>query len=305
MRPTLLTLATASAIAMSGFAAPVAAQDAKIVQTAVIGGDSAQERIDLSSKLRMLSQRIPSAACHLAKDLERDASQELLKDATIEFEVILSALEFGDADLNVMAAENRRRTLARIHALRKNWEPFNATAQAMIASDASDESLQILLADNMALLESANDLVSVVVNQYSNPNKLVQADAFLIDISGRQRMLTQKMSKEACILAGNEPSADIVAELQGTMEMFEVSLGALRHGMPEVGIRKPPTTEISAGLEDVMEEWAEVKPMLASILAGAEADADTQKRKFHALNSMMAKMNKVVGMYAQASKNDT
>ncbi|NNE89938.1 MAG: hypothetical protein HKN27_17870 [Silicimonas sp.] len=303
MRHTLIALSAAAAFSVVVTTAPVGAQNAKVIKTVAIEDDSAEERINFSGKLRMLSQRIPSAACHLANDIDQEASKKLLENATIEFEKILRALEFGDADLNIHSSENRRLTLARIHALRENWEPFKATAEAIIAGDASEENMQSLFSDNMNLLEFAKDLVSEVVEQYSNPTKLLQADAMLIDISGRQRMLTQKMSKESCMLASSLKTKNTPDELQGTMEIFELSLNALRHGLPEIGIKKPPTNEISAGLENVFKEWMQVKPMLMAILAEADnVDAELNKQKFHALNSTMATMNKVVGMYAVAAK---
>jgi hypothetical protein len=43
-------------------------------------------------------------------------------------------------------------------------------------------------------------LVSDLLAQYSNPNAMLQAIAMLVDISGRQRMLTQRMSKNFCLM---------------------------------------------------------------------------------------------------------
>ena len=43
-------------------------------------------------------------------------------------------------------------------------------------------------------------LVSDLLAQYSIPNVMLQAIAMLVDISGRQRMLTQRMSKNFCLM---------------------------------------------------------------------------------------------------------
>ena len=75
---------------------------------------NAEQRINFSGKLRMLSQRIPSAACHLAKNIDPEGARNLLTGAVAEFEQIITALEFGaDEQLNIIAPETRRRTLRR------------------------------------------------------------------------------------------------------------------------------------------------------------------------------------------------
>ncbi|CAN0599449.1 unnamed protein product, partial [Ectocarpus sp. 12 AP-2014] len=265
--------------------------------------ESANERIDLSGKLRMLSQRIPSAACHMAAGIDPEGAAKQLDASVVEFEKILGALEFGDADLNVQLPEERRKTIAKIHETREAWAPFKAAAIAIAAGDNSGDDLQIILSQNLSLLSSAQSLVSEMIEQYSTSPSTTQADLFLVDIAGRQRMLTQKMSKESCTIVSGVGNGDSVKDLQGTMQMFEVSLEALRFGMPALGIRKPPTPEISEGLGDVLSEWKALKPSLEAVLSDAKLDKAAASEKFNALNSTMATMNAVVGLYVEASKH--
>jgi hypothetical protein len=275
---------------------------AKIVKAAVVEDVGAQERINFSGKLRMLSQRIPSAACHVAAGVDVDGATKLLTGATAEFEKILTGLEFGDADLKIKGQESRRKTLAQIHDLREKWTPVKAAATAMIEGDASPANVDIILGQNMTVLGSAKLLVSELVGQYSDPSAMLQADSILIDIAGRQRMLTQKMSKEACMLQANAGDTETAQALTGTMQMFEVSLMALRNGMPEAGIKAPPNAEISEGLDVVISNWGDVKPSLDAELAGADLSAELTAQRFITLNTTMGNMNKVVGMYTQATK---
>ena len=299
MKKPNLPLALAIATCVATIQTPAFAQE-NVVPAAAVIEDSGKVRINIAGKLRMLSQRIPSAACHVAENIEKDAATALLVGASAEFEAILNALENGDQSMSVVAAEQDRKVLMKIAEVRELWEPMKAAADKIAAGDASSENVETLLNGNMKLLGAAKLLVTEVVGEYSNPADMVQAESMLIDVSGRQRMLTQKMSKEACILASDFKVDGMAESLQATMALFENSLSALQNGMPEVGIRRPPTPGIAAGLNGVRDNWNAVKPKLEAILAGDGATDEAKAAKFGLLNKTMADMNKVVGMYQDA-----
>ena len=293
---------TASAAVAAQPAPAQAPEDAQIIQAALIEEVGASERIDYSGKLRMLSQRIPAAACNAAAGVATDQSLAILDGATKEFEKIINALEFGDPDLGIKGEEKRRKTIARIQELRDVWAPVKTAAEAIAGGDMGAAHVDLIVERNMDVLSAAALLVSELVGEYSNPAAMLQADSMLIDISGRQRMLSQKISKESCMIWSGRGTADTTAALTGTMEMFEVSLMALRNGMADAGIKSPPNAEIEAGLDVVIGEWAALKPVLEGLKAGQIPDEATRAATFAGLNTMMADMNKVVGMYTEAAK---
>ncbi len=263
---------------------------------------NAQQRINFSGKLRMLSQRIPSAACHLTQGTDPEIAQPLLGASVAEFDQILTALEFGnDETLNIMAPETRRKTLERIAELRTRWEPLKAAATAIADGTATDADIRFALNENLPVLAAAQLLVEELVKQYSNPAATTRAMLFLVDISGRQRMLTQKMSKESCMLGTEFETESTLTDLEGTISIFEASLEALRFGMPMVGVNPPPNDEIAEGLAGVLQDWQTVTPYLDQVRAGEDLDQDEDMMKFQGLNTTMANMNRVVGMYAEAA----
>ncbi len=295
-------LAALSAVILTTVTSPLHAQNTTLGANLQTPEENAEERINFSGKLRMLSQRIPSAACHLVRGVDVEGASALLNSAPAEFEKILTALEFGDPDLNIQEPETRRKTLARIHELRARWEPMKAAADAVANGTATDADIDYILTNNMNVLGAAIPLVSELVKQYSNPNAVSHANLMLIDISGRQRMLTQKMSKESCIAASSYRKDTTLDDLAGTMRIFEASLNALRHGMANVGIMPPPNGTISSGLDVVLTDWSEVKPMLTQVRTGDVLEPEKDAFKFRQLNTTMVNMNKVVGLYVQAAK---
>ena len=264
--------------------------------------ENAEQRINFSGKLRMLSQRIPSAACHLAQGVDRAGATDLLMASTAEFEQILTALELGDLDLNIQAPETNARTLDTIATLRARWEPLKQAAEAVAHDTASAGDQAYVLNENLPVLAAAQLLVEQLVRQYSNPNAMTFSSLMLIDISGRQRMLTQKMSKESCMIQSGIETVALRDDLQGTMQVFENSLTALCDGMDEVGIKPPPNDQIVAGLDEVVANWEGVKPYLTEVVAGGELYDEADTLKFQGLNMTMVNMNTVVGMYADSAK---
>ncbi|MEL7151760.1 MAG: type IV pili methyl-accepting chemotaxis transducer N-terminal domain-containing protein [Pseudomonadota bacterium] len=303
MRLSLKRVAVLVPVIVTTFILPLHAQQSVSLAPQGTYEENAEERINFSGKLRMLSQRIPSAACHLSRGIDVEGAGALLKAAPVEFEKILTALEFGgDADLNIKHPETRPKTLLRIRELRAAWEPMKAAAAKLSEGTGTDEDVNFILTQNMAVLGAAVRLVPELVKQYSNPNAVPYADLLLIDISGRQRMLTQKMSKESCMLGTSHRTADTPAQLEGTMRIFEAFLTALRFGMPELGLKAPPNASISQGPDVAQTNWMSVKPFLTTILSDEYLDNEADTFKFQRLNTTIADMNKVVGLYTAAAK---
>jgi hypothetical protein len=297
MKPKYLKFAALLAVAYPAAIVPSVASG----QEQATIEENAEQRINFSGKLRMLSQRVPSAACHFARGIDVEGSDALLVGATAEFEKILLGLEFGDADLNIQQPEANRRTLVLIAELRSRWEPLKAAAEAVANGTATAADRNYVLNENIPVLQAAQLLVERLVQQYSNPNATTFAALVLVDISGRQRMLTQKMSKESCILEGDFETAVTVDDLSSTMRIFENSLGALRNGMPEVGVRPPPNETISSGLDGVLNDWYSEIRFVEVVLAINVLCYDENSLKFQRLTVTMANMNTVVGMYVDAA----
>jgi hypothetical protein len=297
----VLTLTTATqGVAQSG--AISLPPDDPIALTQFLEDIGASERIDMAGKLRMLSQRMPAAACTEHAGIAVEQSKAVLHAAKEEFDTILAALEFGDAELGIVGEEDRRKTLAAIAAVHAEYDPLHALFDDIEETGGTDEEVAEIANHDLLILEAAKVLVSEVSGQYADPTALLQSDALTLDIAGRQRMLSQKISKEVCYITSDIHGDEALLTLGGTINMFETSLNALMFGMEGTGITAAPTDEILAGLERVKANWDEVSGSIASIADGGTVDDDTRALIFTDLNKVMANMNAVVGLYSDNSK---
>ncbi|MEL6641312.1 MAG: type IV pili methyl-accepting chemotaxis transducer N-terminal domain-containing protein [Pseudomonadota bacterium] len=263
--------------------------------------DDGNQRINLSGRLRMLSQRIPGMACNNAAGIEAAKSQANLSAAVEEFSVILAGLQVGDPELQIFGPEESRRVLGGIIQLRERWEPFQELAIDVLDGDAAAVAVDELAAHSLPLLTDAQVLVGRIVERHYDRVLTIQSETFTIDFAGRQRMLAQQMSKNICLLHSDGATDAALEELKKGYTLFDATLNALQVGMPEVGVSAPPNRTVEEGLQVVADAWEDLTPTLERAMAGEQFDEATRIQLFHDLNALTAKMNEAVKMYVSAS----
>lgn len=173
------------------------------VSRQVIEAAQVAEAINRAGQQRMLSQRLVKLYALVCAKTDADAAQALLRQSAARLEDNLKALEktlssatFGDL----------------LQAARSGWEPMKRLL------DSPHEARHLAALDDLAeaLLAQADALV--VALETSGLATTVQ----VINVSGRQRMLAQRIAKQA-LLAGGKTSAAMAA----TAKAFEEGMAAL------------------------------------------------------------------------------
>lgn len=122
------------------------------------------------------------------------------------------------------------------------------------------------------------------------------SDATSIDVAGRQRMLSQKVAKEAVLAAQGIERRESVEK---TIALFESSHRALLDGDKKMGIEAEDGKEIRAQLQKVHGLWQEYKQ---NILAQLDKPAVETLTAIHQQSAVVLKeMNMAVGMMADKS----
>lgn len=262
----------------------------------------ASERINVAGQLSTLSQRIIASACNLNSGITVQESNAVLQISADQFSRISDALLNGNRSFGILGEETRPRTLQVINDLNDAWGPLLEKARSTQVAANDDAQIRELANQSGPLLESANILVSEITGQYADPVALLHADALLIDFSGRQRMLAERMSKDVCLISSGINAEIAASELSSSSKLFADTLSALRNGLPSVGVRPPPTQQIEDGLQFVADEWEDLQPTLARAIAGEQLDTATRQRVFFAFLGIEARMNNVAVMYDKNSK---
>jgi methyl-accepting chemotaxis protein len=158
---------------------------------------------------------------------------------------------------------------------------------------------------SFALLLGAGTLASHVVL------KRQADDGLIVNLAGRQRMLTQKMTKECAQLvnAAHDQDATQVADLrdllQSTMRVFETTLYALKDGGPApinlemTRMRQTPpasTAEIAKQLETVVALWEPFKENLTAVARSNGTNTAAASAVMSANVQILGQMNKAVDL---------
>lgn len=263
--------------------------------------DGSKARVNLSSKLRMITQQVGSASCRLNAGIGSDAAIAELSFARDEFNTIMNGLENGSLALGIPSAERSRVVLTSLQAVQEAWEPIDAAVETLITNGAGKvRAAEIIAADNMNLLDATNILASDVSGRYSNPHELTQADAMALNIAGRQPMLGHQIAKEVCgIVTAQDASA--TENLGRSLDMYSVSLNALRDGMLDAGVNPPPNDVIKEELASVSETWQSSKPILDAIRGGMKPTAENVEALAGVSSALMTDMDNVVTLYMLAT----
>ena len=243
--------------------------------------------INLAGKQRMLTQKMSKEALFIAKGIDADANKANLKKTAALFDKTLNGLINGDSSLNLPKTENKE-ILAQLQKVSDLWKPFKANIDKVIEGKADKATLEAIAKDNLPLLKNMNAAVQMYVK--TSDSKLDPAMAKTINLAGKQRMLTQKMTKELLLVA-NGIDADANKEnAKKTAALFENTLNDLIAGTKNA--------DIKAQLEKVKGLWADYAPIVKNV-----DTSDAALKKAEELNMPLLKeMNKAVKMYEASIK---
>lgn len=246
---------------------------AEAAEAAITPEADGARRINVADRQRMLGQRVAKAACMVALGVEPGAHREQIRAAIELFDLNMDALRFGDPDAGLLP-EGQMDVKAALGQAGRHWQEFRAAVEAALAGESvNGDVLEPVAALSLPLLAELDATVALI-EQSSGMRHVALHKAIAISVAGRQRMLSQKMAKEACLLAEGVAAEDSRAALAQSVETFDLALAALRLGMAEVGIRPPGGEALAGKLGEAARLWSELKPLYEAMLAGGEVEAE-------------------------------
>jgi len=244
--------------------------------------------INISGKQRMLTQKMTKEALFIAKGIHTEKNIQNLKKTTKLFENRLQSLINGDTSLNIPKTTDKEilDQLTKVSAL---WTLLKLNMSQVIEGKANQKTFEAIANDNVLLLKSmdeAVDMYTIKSNFYKkNPNLAEQ-----INLSGKQRMLTQKMTKELLLVANDIKPNENRKNTQETGTLFEVTLKNLMDTTKDEKIIKQ--------LYVVAEAWAKYRTIIKMVNT-----SENSLNRLDKLNMpLLKKMNIAVEMYEKRVK---
>lgn len=219
--------------------------------------------INLAGKQRMLTQKMVKEALLIFAGIDIEKNRKYLGQTVGLFVKTLEGLRNGDDSLGLPPAEIPSMK-SQIDLVKSGFDEVEFIFRRIIKGEApSSDAIAELAEKNTAILEDMNTVVEMYEQELREV--IVKEKAFLgveINLSGKQRMLSQKMAKEALLIYLDIDRRKNKRLLHETCTLFDKSLNGMKYGDGELGL--PGTTEknIAQQLDFVVGVWKKLKPIM-------------------------------------------
>jgi len=229
--------------------------------------------INKAGRQRMLTQRIVKAYCLVGMGVQSNTHKRQLNGAIALFETQLAELKVFAPTAEIADA------LAQVEEL---WTPFKEIAAAPASKEGADRLLEI----NDGVLAAAHKVV-VMLAEHSGTEV-----GKLVNIAGRQRMLSQRLAKFYMARAWGIERPEIQPEMKKAGDQFEAAL------MGELVNSDQNTPALQAELAKAVKQWGLYKRGLQ-----LEQDSGDYIPVIMAATSenLLKIMNKITGLYEKLS----
>jgi hypothetical protein len=230
------------------------------------------EAINKAGRQRMLSQRMSKAWLALGQQIEPSRAERILSDSIALFDRQLSELKVSAAPTAEL-----RGTYAKLDA---SWSDFRALLLSPPPQQATASSLLAL--DSQVL--SLSNQVTQQLEQFSG-----KPVGQLVNVAGRQRMLSQRIAKYHLAMTWKTAGADASQQIDSAKHEFSAALDVLA--------KAPQTTPaIQQQIALARQQWMLFESAMGRVDAPAKRDAENL---FVASENLLQVMDQITGLYAR------
>jgi hypothetical protein len=253
--------------------------------------------LNLAGKERMLTQKISKDILHIRSEIDD------LKKNIDEFDQILNGLLKGDPEHKLIKTADPA-ILKQLNKVSELWQPFRENVEAVLAGDISSERVDKITQQNMPLMENMNSVVDMYEKAFFD--SLEPGMATTLNLAGKQRMLSQKMAKEAQLVLRNVNPEENRANLKESMSLFDKTMKGLLEGDSELGL--PGTQEDTPIYKQLMADdkiWHAYKPILEKIVSNNKYTDEQREASIAEARRvnliLLMNLHRTVNMYEQAA----
>jgi len=252
--------------------------------------------VNLAGKQRMLSQKMSKEAAMVAAEIDVQQNLSNLRQTKNLFERTHKGFLKGDKDLKLVRLF-KTILINKLDDVDNIWQKVkNPIEQSLANNKVSKNNLRNIYQNNPLLLKQSN--IFTLMAEISLATAGDSRIGTLINMSGRQRMLTQKMSKEFFLILNGVDVSININNLSKTINLFESSLNKLIDGDEKLDVASAPNTRIKGQLLKIKSMWSIFKPNISSALNGSTTIENIDYVKNFNI-PLLKESNKAVQLYTK------
>ncbi len=259
--------------------------------------------LNLAGRQRMLTQKMSKEFFLIAAKVDPQANRDQLQATMQLFEKTLAGLRDGDAEVGLPATTNKL-IIKQLDTTKSLYEQIQPVlAKVASGSDPTPQDIDSIAANNLPVLKNMNKAVKMYERRASKVLTGSDSLGVVINLAGKQRMLTQKMSKEFLLVyLGADPDNNRL-NVRESASLFDRTLKGLLDGDTDLDL--PGTTDeaIRTQLGVVSELWS---GFYVVVQEAAKQDAALTQDQVQVVASqnlpLLKNMNAAVKMYEQLAK---
>lgn len=259
--------------------------------------------MNLSGRQRMLSQKMTKEALLATAGINAEENRKNLKETMGIFEKTLRGLRDGDASLNLPLCENED-IAARLDKVNLLYDEMSGLLTKVVEGGVlSPYELPSIAKLNAPILNTMDTAVKMFEQEAGKALSKDPTLALVINLAGKQRMLTQKMSKESLLKYLKVDDIVNGKLLRDTGALFDKTLKGLKDGDSELGLPKTEDANIRSQLDLISSFWSVAYPLIQKI---SDLSAFVSKEEVatvtELLSTILKESDKAVKMYEALAK---
>jgi hypothetical protein len=157
--------------------------------------------------------------------------------------------------------------------------------------------LEAIYEMSLPLLTALNDVVEQLQAKHEDGRIVRPGLAQAINVSGRQRMLSQKMSKELCMIALGYHAQATRAHLTGTVALFESSHQMLKRCLAALSLTEKDSSAMAAQLSVIERHWHKLGALFKRVGGGGDPAGDDIRMIASDSSTFLVELNRAVELY--------
>ncbi len=259
-----------------------------------------RNRISVSAGQRMLSERIAKAACLAAREPANGQLLQEMSEARAQFAASMKALKSGSAENPLARERDPAPDLGAVTELANQYDAAAGEFAAAFPAQPYQAKLERVYELSLPVLTGWNDAVEYLEAQHKDGHSIRRGLAIALNVSGRQRMLSQKMVKEVCEIASGYKPEETRKHLEGTIALFNSSHEALKRGPIDMKVNEKEGLPIVSQLVLIERHWRELSKIYVRISEGGAPSGEDLKTVAAESRTFLAELNRAAELYEAA-----